>query len=590
GVEIQFFDDSTDPNGNDDIIQWEWDFSYNPNDGFQFEDGVKDPVRVYEAAGNFLVQLRVIDSGGLSDMLDDPIEISVVSIPYPPEAAAFIDVDVINFGNYLKFHNISSDPDGPGDLVKWEWDFSFNSDDGFIVENFEKEPYIAFVKPGVFDIQLRVTDSTGLNDMLDEPLQITVIQDHPAAAYGGTYGGSEDDTALGIELDPDGNVHSVGTFEGEVDFDSGWLEYFLTAADESTYLCKFKPAGFAVIAATYWDSNDFESLTSDGDGSLYITGRYYSGPYLRFFDTVDLSYWENYKEETYGGEWDAWGIWGWSYSYLYSPVACGYNGEIYFIQHTDYYEYWNPNPFFPDAEPPPPLPHWEKVALIKSLNNSEVWNIQVNYANPAYISHSIKYNKVGVNKNGIILALGKGAQIPSNVIRHIDWDGAPVWEIPYPPGTYGFSKIKSDTDGNIYFLGSYKMNKISPDGEIIWELTWDAGKNDFHLYEDGSFIVTGTFTGSVDFDPGPDMVFKTSKAIGSGYVSAFDPDGNFLWVEIYGGAGVTSITSESVCADDSGNIFVCGSFSGSIDLGPPWESDIHNSNGGTDAYVLKLSQ
>ncbi|MCK4719749.1 hypothetical protein KAU08_03775, partial [bacterium] len=94
----------------------------------------------------------------------------------------------------------------------------------------------------------------------------------------------------------------------------------------------------------------------------------------------------------------------------------------------------------------------------------------------------------------------------------------------------------------------------------------------------------------VDFDPGPDSDFKTSKGIEAGYVSAFDPDGNFLWVETWGGTELDSISSNSVCGDDSGNIFVCGSFSGSIDLGPPWESDIHYSNGGSDAYVLKLSQ
>ncbi len=604
GVEIQFFDDSTDPDGNDDIIQWEWDFSYNPNDGFQFEDGAEDPVRVYEAAGNFLVQLRVIDSGGLSDMLDDPIEISVVSIPHPPEAVAFIDADVISFGNYVKFHNISSDPDGPGDLVKWEWDFSFNSDDGFIVENFEKEPYIEFVKPGVFDIQLRVTDSTGLNDMLDEPLQITVIQDHPAAAYGGTYGGSEDDTALGIELDPDGNLHSAGTFEGEVDFDSGWLEYFLTADNKSTYLCKFKPAGFAVIAATYWDSNDFRSLTSDGDGSLYITGRYYysgpanyKGPYIRCFDTVDLSYWENYKENASGGSGGAFPWWGWKYSYAYYPVACGYNGEIYYIQYTGYVEYYDD--WWWDSELQwwtsyrTYVEDWEKMSLIHSMNNSQIWNIQLAYV--SWISNSspgISSMVVGVNKNGIVLALNEGGGIPSNVIRHIDWDGAPIWEIPYPPGSYRFNMIKSDADGNIYLIVSYNngVSKISPDGEILWSIWSGADINDFHLYEDGSFITTGTFTGSVDFDPGPDSTFKTSKGIESGYVSAFGPDGNFLWVETWGGSELDSITSNSVCADDSGTIYVCGSFSGSIDLGPPWESDMHNSNGGTDAYVLKLSQ
>ncbi|MCK4720630.1 hypothetical protein KAU08_08220, partial [bacterium] len=163
GVEIQFFDDSTDPNGNDDIIQWEWDFSYNPNDGFQFEDGVKDPIRVYSGEGNYMVLLRVTDKGGLSDMLDDPMEITVVAVvpgPQPPVAAAHAEVEEIMFGDYLQFYDDSTDPNGTEDIIKWEWDLSFDPDAGFQADITQREPYEQFIEPGVFDVQLRVTDST----------------------------------------------------------------------------------------------------------------------------------------------------------------------------------------------------------------------------------------------------------------------------------------------------------------------------------------------------------------------------------------------------------------------------------------------
>ncbi len=77
GIQIQFYDDSTDPDGEDDIVKWEWDFSYDPDVGFQIESEEQEPLHVYEEEGIYFVQLRVEDAGGLSDMLDMPLEIEI---------------------------------------------------------------------------------------------------------------------------------------------------------------------------------------------------------------------------------------------------------------------------------------------------------------------------------------------------------------------------------------------------------------------------------------------------------------------------------------------------------------------------------
>ncbi len=107
GVEIQFFDDSTDPDGNDDIVLWEWDFSYDPDIGFQVESEEQEPVHVYDEEGAYSIQLRVIDSGGISDMLDGPIEITVHDIiVFNPEIVTrlgyeFDPTDIEALGNYV---------------------------------------------------------------------------------------------------------------------------------------------------------------------------------------------------------------------------------------------------------------------------------------------------------------------------------------------------------------------------------------------------------------------------------------------------------------------------------------------------------
>ncbi|MCK4719748.1 PKD domain-containing protein, partial [bacterium] len=77
GVEVHFYDVSTDPDGDDDIVKWEWDFSYSPDDGFLAESEVQEPTHIYPLEGNYLIQLRVTDTGGLSDLLGTPLEIIV---------------------------------------------------------------------------------------------------------------------------------------------------------------------------------------------------------------------------------------------------------------------------------------------------------------------------------------------------------------------------------------------------------------------------------------------------------------------------------------------------------------------------------
>ena len=71
----------------------------------------------------------------------------------------------------------------------------------------------------------------------------------------------------------------------------------------------------------------------------------------------------------------------------------------------------------------------------------------------------------------------------------------------------------------------------------------------------GNVWSTGTFSGSVDFDPGPGLMQITSGGAGSNaYVSKIDAAGNFLLVANFNntsnGTGIT--------IDPSGNIIVVG--------------------------------
>lgn len=225
GQTVSFFDDSTDPDGNEDIIKWEWDFSYDPVDGFMIGSVLKNPEVEYTSEGIYMVQLRVTDSHGNSDTLDELLTITVIADGNEkPVAAAHADLYEIEVNGYVSFFDDSTDPDGYEDIVDWKWDFSFDPVDGFLPGSFEANPQVQFDTAGTYLVQLRVTDTAGNSDMLDGPLTILVTtQDNlgPTAAAHSDVSEIEINQTVSFfddSTDPDG-YEDIVDWEWDFSFD-----------------------------------------------------------------------------------------------------------------------------------------------------------------------------------------------------------------------------------------------------------------------------------------------------------------------------------------------------------------------------------
>ncbi len=109
----------------------------------------------------------------------------------------------------------------------------------------------------------------------------------------------------------------------------------------------------------------------------------------------------------------------------------------------------------------------------------------------------------------------------------------------------------------------------------------DANKN---------VIITGMYGGTVDFDPGPaTSTLSSSGSTWDVYVLKLDSMGNFLWVRGIGGSANSDIGA-AVKTDASGNVFVTGSFDGTVDFDPgSGVSNLVSLGGYNDAFVLKLN-
>ncbi|HJR35968.1 MAG TPA: hypothetical protein VJ817_13520 [Gemmatimonadales bacterium] len=102
----------------------------------------------------------------------------------------------------------------------------------------------------------------------------------------------------------------------------------------------------------------------------------------------------------------------------------------------------------------------------------------------------------------------------------------------------------------------------------------------------GGVYLTGTFSGTTDFDPGAGVAARTSLGSTDVFLAKYTA-GALVWVAQIGGTGAERVTS--LARDAAGNLYLGGAFEGSTDFDPGPGSQILTSLGGEDGFVVKLS-
>jgi hypothetical protein len=135
--------------------------------------------------------------------------------------------------------------------------------------------------------------------------------------------------------------------------------------------------------------------------------------------------------------------------------------------------------------------------------------------------------------------------------------------------------------------------KYAPSGGLLWAKSFQtaagATSEATALAVDGlgNVYSTGWFTGTVNFDPGTGLQNRTSNGAADLFVSKLDASGNFVWIQTMGGVG--SDVATGLAVDASSHVYLCGSFTGSVDFDPGPGVVRLTSFGGTDAFILKMN-
>ncbi len=133
------------------------------------------------------------------------------------------------------------------------------------------------------------------------------------------------------------------------------------------------------------------------------------------------------------------------------------------------------------------------------------------------------------------------------------------------------STVDFDPGDGTYFRtasGSFDayVSKFDQDGNFIWARTWGGTNEDWaksvtvsgdYLYVSGYFR-TLTASEQVDFDPDPNKTtYKASNGDRDGFISQFNLDGTFNWVQTWGTANYEWGGEDLVC-DSSANVYSLG--------------------------------
>ncbi|MDP2388493.1 MAG: SBBP repeat-containing protein [Bacteroidota bacterium] len=200
-------------------------------------------------------------------------------------------------------------------------------------------------------------------------------------------------------------------------------------------------------------------------------------------------------------------------------------------------------------------------------------------------------------------------------VSKLDVSGDFVWAKQLGGGTYDAGNgIAVDDSGNVYIAGNFSgiadfdpgsgtynltsvsntadifISKLNSSGNLVWAKQIGSSDSDaanaIVIDDSGYVYTTGSFWGTVDFDPGSGIFNLTSGTSWDVFISKLDASGNFVWAKKIGSS--VNDNGCSIALDEAGGIYTAGWFGGTADFDPNAGVINLTSMGSTDIFVSKL--
>jgi hypothetical protein len=523
---------SYDPDGGA-IVSYDWDWDNNGT----FDESGMNVSHSWDSPGVYLVQFRVTDDEGSTATLASPLQITILTSGW---AAVFggadndigFDIAADSMGNVYVAGSFAGSADldpGPGTVTR--------------------------ASLGQCDIFLTKLDWSGQWLWTD------------------SWGGVGFDRALGVATDSNDNALVTGYFEETVDFDPGaGLKVAASNGGQDAFFCAFDPTSNLVASGT-WGSNSAlpeagYSIASDSARDILVSGDFAdtadfnpgSGLDLKTSDAAPGALSNFLSRFDSSGSYKSALTWGNHYTYEgYGPglavdasdntwIAGAFQGSVDFDP--------GPGGAFHDAGDSS-YGYLSSFTPAGAFRSTTIWTSDTDgcVGGSAAVCSSGSVYVVGAFMGDADFTVAQSTSHGSYDVCLLKFDTSGViqWVRTWGgSGKDGGLDAAADSDGNVYVTGFFTdtpdfdpgagvasfasngledafLSKFTADGDLLWVRVWGGSgwDNGLGVTVDpaGNVYLTGEFMGTVDFDPGSEIDFRTSQGTRDVFVIKLTPDG-----------------------------------------------------------------
>jgi hypothetical protein len=393
-----------------------------------------------------------------------------------------------------------------------------------------------------------------------------IIAQNPNFIWAKSCGSQSNDEAYSVIHDASGNVIITGYFADTVDFDPSPATFTLASVgNDDVFIQKLNASGNLVWVKSVGGTGDDigNSVKVDANGDVYLTG-YFEG-------TVDFDPGAGVSNLTSNGFLDF---------YVLKLDATGN-----FV--------------------------WAKQIGGVDYDSGLSLNIDLN--GNVIVGGSFQ-NSVDFDPGASTYSLTSFGSSDAFLVK-LDGLGNFVWAKQFG-GTDSevIWSVDIDATGNIYATGNFEgtadfdpsastlnlisngardvfVAKVSSSGNIDWAKAFGDASSDYgqsiSVDASGKVNITGSFAGTVDFDPSATSFTMTSFGGLDIFISQLDGTGNFVWAKQMGSS--SNDAANGIDTDANGNIYTTGNFQDTADFDPGNGTYNLISNGGRDIYLAMLN-
>lgn len=447
--------------------------------------------------------------------------------------------------------------------------------------------------------------------------------------WGRHFGSELSEEIHASSVDEAGNIYTVGFFLNTVDFDPGPGAYLLNSnGGQDIFIQKWNTKGELLWAKQVGGpGTDIpQCIAHDEQGNLYVSGQYQQ--------TVDFDPGTGLSSLTATGYYDAFllklnaeGEFVWAKPFLGSNLSLG--NDILIDQDQNIVLVGEFKGTM-DADPGPEqylisaLDNWNGFILKLDAAGNFLW------ANPVGSSPLLALQGVALARDGGLITTGwfngqadfdpgpettilQSAGSDDVYIQKFDADGHFSWARRIGAAGSDISvDIATDQAGNIFIGGSFSHTvdfdpgpgtypivsayvdafilKLDQSGNFIWAKPCGGSNTDglaeLAIDQSGNVYATGYFVGNTDFDPGPGIFILQAPNLAAAYYWKLDFAGNLSWAKMSEGLSFGT----SIAVNRSGIVYASGNLTGTIRLNPEAPDPAVTSAGNKDAYILRFNQ